>query len=147
MGRRGPAPKPTRLRVLEGNRSHRPLPVGEPKPRPFLPRPPAYLRGEARTYFQQQARRLYDLRMLTELDVQTLVMAAKLWQRWLQAEESVERSLQASSRLIRSKVLIAAKYAGLYSRLASEFGMSPASRVRLATGHEDPNDDPLGILS
>ena len=32
MGRRGPPPQPTALRELAGNPSHRPLPLGEPKP-------------------------------------------------------------------------------------------------------------------
>jgi phage terminase small subunit len=31
MGLRGPPPKPTRIRVLEGNRSRRPLPANEPQ--------------------------------------------------------------------------------------------------------------------
>ena len=37
MGERGPLRKPTALRLMEGNRSHRPLPEGEPQPRDVIP--------------------------------------------------------------------------------------------------------------
>lgn len=42
MGRRGPAPKPTALRLVDGNAAHRPLPANEPVPeRGPLVMPPA----------------------------------------------------------------------------------------------------------
>jgi hypothetical protein len=40
---RGRKPKPTKLRILEGNRGKRPLPVGEPEPDPSVPSPPDFL--------------------------------------------------------------------------------------------------------
>ena len=33
----GPKPKPTRLKVLQGNPGHQKLPKNEPKPRPIRP--------------------------------------------------------------------------------------------------------------
>jgi len=43
MGLRGPAPKPTSLVVLEGNRGKRSLNGNEPRPRAVKPKCPAYL--------------------------------------------------------------------------------------------------------
>ena len=40
MGERGPAPKPSSLVLLEGNRSKRPLNTREPKPRQVRPKCP-----------------------------------------------------------------------------------------------------------
>ncbi len=37
MGQRGPAPKPTALRILEGNPGKRPLNASEPRPRAGRP--------------------------------------------------------------------------------------------------------------
>ena len=40
MGLRGPPPKPTRMRILEGNRGRRPLPANEPQYPPGVPERP-----------------------------------------------------------------------------------------------------------
>jgi hypothetical protein len=40
MGARGPAPTPTRLRIIEGNPSRRPLPTDEPHYAPGIPQRP-----------------------------------------------------------------------------------------------------------
>ena len=48
MGRRGPPPKPTRIRLLQGNPSKRPINKREPKPPDGSPRCPAWLSPEAK---------------------------------------------------------------------------------------------------
>ncbi len=141
-------PKPLALRVLEGNREHRPLPVGEPRPAPMQHHCPAFLTGEARAFFQREAPRLYRLGLSTELDGAELVMLAQSFQRWQQAELAVGRSLEATGRLNRLRVVVAVRYAAQFRQLAADFGMSPAARVRLTlSGRDGADDDDLGILS
>ena len=41
MGLRGPPPKPTHIRILEGNRGRRPLPANEPQYPPGVPERPS----------------------------------------------------------------------------------------------------------
>ena len=41
MGLRGPPPKPTRIRAIEGNRARRPLPANEPQYPPGVPERPS----------------------------------------------------------------------------------------------------------
>ncbi len=150
MGRRGPLPEPTRLKVLKGGskHTHRPLPVHEPQPAMLLPsRPPAVLRGEAATLWRRLAPRLHRLGLLTELDQEALVLLCSSWARWCQAEAAVQRSLEASGRFNRLKVLIANRYAAQFRGLAAEFGLSPAARVRLASGSDSGTDDAAGVLS
>lgn len=151
MGRRGPAPRPTALRVLEGSGgrtlAHRPLPKGEPMPQRMTPRCPASLTGEARAFFQREAPRLFRLGLLTELDDAEFVLLAKSYQRWEQAEAAVERSLEATGRLSRLRVVVAVRYAAQFRQLASDFGMSPAARARLSLDDRDGADDLDGILS
>lgn len=48
MGLRGPAPKPTALRIIEGNLGHRPLNQREPKPLVGEPDVPAHLSRDAK---------------------------------------------------------------------------------------------------
>jgi len=141
-------PKPLALRVLEGNREHRPLPVGEVKPERMLHRCPAFLTGEARAFFQREAPRLFRLGLSTELDGETLVVLAKTYQRWQQAEAAVDRSLEATARLNRLRVVVAVRYAAQFRQLASDFGMSPSARARLSIGaHDEDFEDRDGILS
>jgi phage terminase small subunit len=48
VGLRGPPPKPTRIRMLEGNRGRRPLPGNEPQYPPGVPERPSGMSAGAR---------------------------------------------------------------------------------------------------
>ena len=147
LGRRGPAPKPTALRVLEGNPSHRPLPKNEPKPMRAMPRRPALLTGEARLEWERQAPRLFRLGVLTEVDGSVLTLYCQNFKRWLQAEAAVEKTLEATGRLNRMRVLIAHRYGQAVLQLAGQLGLSPSARARMSTVDRDDVDDFAGILS
>src|SRR3990167_926057 len=64
----GPTKKPTKLRILEGNRSKRPLPSNEPQPKPSMLACPAYIKGAARKEWQTITPELYVLGLLTKID-------------------------------------------------------------------------------
>ncbi len=68
MARRGPAPKPTRMKVLAGNPGKRPLNRREPQPKPGLPRCPAQLSEEAKREWKRISKELDRLGLLTVLD-------------------------------------------------------------------------------
>jgi phage terminase small subunit len=53
MGLRGPPPKPTSIRVLEGMPDHRPLPTSEPKYRVGVPRRPDGMSTGARKIWDE----------------------------------------------------------------------------------------------
>jgi P27 family predicted phage terminase small subunit len=140
-------PKPLALKILSGNPGHRPLPTGEVRPEQMLHRCPTWLAGEARAFFQREVPRLFRLGLSTELDGAELVMLAQSYQRWQQAELAVGRSLEATGRLNRLRVVVAVRYAAQFRQLASDFGMSPSARVRISPGARDDSDDGFGILS
>ena len=68
MGLRGPAPKPKSIRVMEGNRSRRPLPTNEPRPLAGEPDMPAHLDREARKEWKRLVPILLAMRVLTVAD-------------------------------------------------------------------------------
>ncbi len=65
---RGRKPKPTRLKLIEGNPGKRPINGREPKPPGSLPSCPAHLSATAKTEWKRLARSLNRIGMLTEID-------------------------------------------------------------------------------
>ena len=53
MGSRGPSPKPTRIRILEGNLGRRPLPANEPQYSVGIPERPKGMSAGARKVWDQ----------------------------------------------------------------------------------------------
>ncbi len=69
MAQRGRKPKPTAVKVLEGNPGKRSLNTGEPKPEKKAPRCPAWLEDEAKKEWKRMAKQLEHLGILTEIDM------------------------------------------------------------------------------
>jgi phage terminase small subunit len=74
---RGRKPKPTYLKVLEGNPGRRPPNAGEPKPARRAPTCPSHLCPAAKAEWKRLAQQLSVLRILTELDRAALAAIAK----------------------------------------------------------------------
>ena len=53
----GPKPKPTKLKLLEGNPGRRPINDKEPKPKERLPQCPTHLSEEAKREWQRTGKR------------------------------------------------------------------------------------------
>ncbi len=148
MGRRGPQPKPTALRVLEGRVQHRALPKGELQPRLGAPACPRWLdpaaREEWRLIVDEWARAAPKL--LTKVDGGVLANYCQARARWAQAEQQIGARLALGFPLDRNDVLIAAKYSAQIRAFAQELGLSPAARTRLTMPEEGGEGDG-GILS
>lgn len=148
MGRRGPAPRPTQLTVLYGNPGHRTLPVGEPEPAHKMPRRPALLTGEALAEWNRQAPRLFAMKVITEVDSAVMALYCVNWSRWVAAEAAVERSLDATGRLNRMRVLVAMKYATALLQAAGQLGLTPSARARIQLREAELYEpDSEGVLS
>ncbi len=86
MGERGPAPKPTALKVLQGNPGKRALPKGEPRPpAPSPPPAPRWLGEEARREWRRVARALHGAGLLTEADHDALALYCETFASWRRA--------------------------------------------------------------
>lgn len=136
MGKRGPAPKPTAQRRLEGNPSKRPMNSAEPMPDPKKPPAPKWLRGEGRREWNRVARRLNEVGLLTYVDRATLAMYCDAWGEYVEARDKVEK-LGTVIKTTKGN-LIQNPYYSIKNQamkqcqqLARELGMTPSARSGL----------------
>ena len=134
---RGRKPKPTRLKLIEGNPGKRPLNKHEPKPEPKVPTCPAHLCPAAKAEWKRLARELFVLGIVTALDRAALAAYCQAYGRWAEAE----RKLKETPMLIKLPVrlhpahrpgsAIANKQLELMAKYMAEVGLSPVSRTRV----------------
>jgi len=139
MGRRGPAPKPTELKKLQGNPGRRPLNDREAKPAIIKPRCPAYLSDEGKKEWRRVVGYLYDAKLLTAIDHEALAMYCETVGIWVKATQQVNQSGMVgktkAGNLIHNPYLDIANRAKRDAlRFMQEFGMTPASRARVIVG-------------
>jgi P27 family predicted phage terminase small subunit len=146
--------KPTALRLIEGNRSKRPLPKNEPHPRSGIPQPPKHLDAYAMAEWNRIAPELEAIGLLSTIDGSALAAYCQCISRWMQAEEALAR-MKARDKLtsglmiktsngnvIQNPLLGVANRAMLMAiRFSCEFGMSPAARARLSAMPHEPGKE------
>ncbi len=148
MGRRGPAPKPTVLKILSGNAGHRPLNFREPRPPESSGKRPAWLKGLARNAWDTMHAVLCEMRVMSAADELALSMLCETYAEWRAAREVIARkhttyesTTKSGDRIIRARpeVAIAADASRRIRSLLLEFGLSPAarSRIQVAPNYRD----------
>jgi P27 family predicted phage terminase small subunit len=144
----GRPPKPTAIKILEGNPGGRPLNHNEPKPRVIAPPCPAWLTGIARAEYKRHAKLLASLRVVTEADRLALAAFAHEFGKWREAEERVDRDgpviySEKGGAYLNPWKNIASNHFKNMVKLMSEFGLTPASRSRIETQPEDERETSL----
>lgn len=132
----GPPPKPTSLRLLNGNASHRPINKSEPVPPAGLPDCPRDLSKEAKKEWKRIAPDLMAMGVLSRIDTAALAAYCECWARWRDAERNIAKYGSVirtpSGYPIQSPyITIATKAIEQMRKFLSEFGMTPASRTRI----------------
>ena len=141
MGRRGPPPEPTALKVLKGNPGRRPLNDCEPRSKLERPRCPTWLDKEAKSVWKKIVPKLEAMGVLTEIDGQALTRYCTAWAQWKRSIEFIQKrgdtfAIKDDKGEIRylqqyPQVSIANKLATQLTRLEQEFGMTPSARTRI----------------
>lgn len=150
MGRRGPPPKPTALRILNGNAAKRPLNDREPRAPTGDPRCPSWLSKEAKQAWRRLVPLLSAMKVLTLADVDALTAYCQTYARWRAAEAFLQqhgevyplRDEQGKVRCMQQfpQVSIARNLLLVLKTYQQEFGLTPASRSRLVIAAEDEDD-------
>ena len=136
MAQRGRKPKPTAIKLVEGNPGKRPLNTNEPKPKSKAPSCPKWLEGEAKKEWRRLAKQMEQLGILTEVDRAAFAGYCQAYARWKDAEEFISKHgaiVKTPSGYWQQvpQVSIAQQYLKQMSKFCEQFGLTPASRSRI----------------
>lgn len=141
----GRKPKPTNLKIIEGNPGKRPLNLNEPKPLQIAPKCPDWLLDEAKKEWNRLAPELERLGLLTILDMVTFAGYCQSYAKLKIAEEFIKKHGTTYRIPKKNKegevisvyiapfpeVSIANQCLKQIRAFASEFGLTPSSRGRI----------------
>lgn len=135
---RGPKPKPTAIRRLNGNPGKRGYNHAEPQAPEGVPDCPPHLGNTARDEWDRLVDVLHGMGVVTLVDRAALAAYCQCYGRWVEAEEK----LQATPMLLKTAtgyvqqspwLSISNKQLELMGRFMAELGLTPASRARVIT--------------
>lgn len=149
---KGRKPKPTHLKVIEGNRGKRDLTDREPVPRAAFPEKPELFSTEAASdCWDRTIIELHAMGILHSADHDALHVYCEAYGTWLTAQQSVGAGLlinrgtkKKPHPVTNPTWRIARDAAGMVKSLGESFGLTPAARSRIEL--PDVGEDDLGIL-
>jgi P27 family predicted phage terminase small subunit len=142
----GPPPKPTRLKILEGNPGKRPLPKAEPQPKRGIPTRPEGLTPEAKREWTRVTGELDRVGLLTVVDRAELAMYCQHWARWWEAQKLITvngltYTTDKGEVKIRPEVKSYQEDARLIRNFCADYGLSPSARARMVVpGQKDVDE-------
>ena len=141
----GRRPKPTHLKLLQGNPGKRPLNANEPKPSAELPPPPDHLSDLAKQEWQRMGEHLVKLGLLTMIDRSAFAAYCVVWTRWVEAEEALTKTgpvvkSPSGYPMLSPFYTVANQSLSQLRAYLTEFGMTPSSRSRTTVGGKEQTD-------
>ena len=155
MGQRGPKPKSTALRQIEGNRP-RVKPVNEPQPSELIGAidPPEWLTDAACEIWRDVLPKLQAYRMATDLDLRLIAKYCQCQAFYEQdvaflahKKSSGYTSIGVSGQEIIKEwpqVASSQRYAKLVMQLGDSLGLSPSARTRISLPYPAPIQNNTG---
>lgn len=135
MGKRGPAPKPTRLRLIDGDKKSR-FNTDEPVARQGTLEPPGDMSLEVRAVWDRVAAELEAMQLAAPADVDSL----RCYCEAVVDHEHASAVVAASNVVIRGingglvrnpAVVVQLQAAETIRKFAQEFGLTPSGRTRI----------------
>jgi P27 family predicted phage terminase small subunit len=139
----GPPPKPTFLKILQGNPGKQRLNKNEPKAAviEIIPAPPKHLRKVAKEKWRMLAPELIHARLLTKLDMDCFALLCEEFAEYESANEFIAergaffpmKNEKGEVYDLRQYPAVAQRQAALVNitRLGDRLGLSPAARSRI----------------
>lgn len=136
MGKRGPVPTPTALKILRGNPGRRPLPEDEPQVEVKKLKPPKELSKVAKKEWNRIVPELYNLGLIGEVDRTALIAYVEYWDTWHTAMNMIKKtglvSMDSEKKVRINPYFKVANIAfQRVKELLLEFGLTPAARARI----------------
>lgn len=154
MGRRGPRPEPTQLKVLRGNPGRRSVKKAEPQPPTDGVVMPSHLGDVAKAKWSEILPLLQAVKVMTRADVEALGRYCDTYEWWVSTRAVLKKDGDTYPILNdagevkyiaqRPEVSIAHKLAAQLRQLESDFGLSPAARSSLKV---EPDAKEESVLS
>lgn len=155
-----PKPKPTKLKILEGNPGKRPLNENEPIPQSIAPECPDWLLAEAKKEWKRLAPELEKLGLFTGIDRVAFECYCQSYAKWKKAEIFLKKhgmTIKIPQKDEFGKVVsiqvkkfpevsIANECLKQIRAFASEFGLTPSSRGRIFLPSEIPDKEFEALL-
>lgn len=149
---RGRKPTPTHLKLIRGNPGKRKVSLDQFRPTACIPSCPRHLKGEARKEWLRVTKLLDECGMIAEVDRGALAMLCTSWGRYVNAEEMIEKASELEPGMFglfekspKGHVHIQTPWLSvsnrsmeMYRAWCSEFGITPASRARVAPQTSQP---------
>ena len=142
--KRGPAKKPTALRMIDNARIKK-IPESEPKPLLMLPRAPVHLSHKAKLIWRRMGKILLKLGLITEADEATFAMWCTSYAELqkLEVEVQTEEFTYTSATgniLPNPKFYLLFKVRAQVERYGTRFGMSPSARAGITVSVRDESN-------
>ena len=134
MGRH---PKPTQLRIDQGNPGRKAISPDEPRPAIIAPKCPNHLSPYAKREWKRITPLLLTLGLLSQLDMASIASYCQVYDRWRKAELKVRRHgelivINSMGYLQQNPWLnIANKSLEQMKVFYAEFGLTPSARTKL----------------
>lgn len=150
MGKRGPAPKPTNLKLLQGNPGKRPINKSEPQFPKYVepPKPPSHLNKYGKKEWKRILPVLMNVGLMTEADYAALAAYCQSYGTWVEAEKLIKEKgftyiSDKGNCIQRPEVGIASTAMKNIVTFAREFGMTPSSRSNIKVDATVESKDPF----
>jgi P27 family predicted phage terminase small subunit len=118
---------------------------------------PSWLKGEGKKEWERIAGELEELGLLTNIDIGSLAICCDAYGKYVVATRQIKNkelllehvNAAGKRNMVANPIInIAVKYADLYKKYMTEFGLSPSARARLLAPKDgaDDEDDEDDIL-
>ena len=146
MGAVGRPPKPTALKVLEGNPGKRPLNKREPRPTAGAPTRPEWLLPEAKREWNRLVPELTRLGLLATVDRASLSAYCQCWAMYVDAVKDIKENgttfvTDKGYEGPRPSVAIMNQMLQRMGSLSAKFGFTPSDRARIAVPPQEGADE------
>lgn len=151
MGKRGPRPQPSSIRIARGNPGKRPLNDREPVPAGGSIHPPEWVVGVARAKWDDVVPKLESMRVITPADVEAIARYCAMYEQWVKYLEQMRRGLDVivlrdkdgKVRYMQSSpaATMFVKLAASMLRIEQEYGLTPSARTGISTSDGETDED------
>ena len=156
MGKRGPRPEPTIIKMAKGNPGKRRLNKQEPKPESDGIEPPDWVTGVSLEKWHEIVPKLIAMGVMTNADIEPIARYCTMHEQYLKYLDQVRRGLDVLViRDEKGKVkymqstpaaTMLNKLAASMLRIEQEFGLTPSARTGIVASKQETDAEADQIL-